>query len=125
MALDLFQVATTEMFLLLFLSDGDAHGYQLAQMLEEWSGGMFTVKAASLYPILYKLEANGFISSYQGFVERKSALRPGRSARVRVMYHMEPAGVERLAALRAEHEVLVKGSEAVFAYRKGGGDSDR
>ena len=120
MALDLFQVATTEMFLLLFLSDGDAHGYQLAQMLEEWSGGMFTVKAASLYPILYKLEANGYITSYEGYVERKSTLRPGRSARVRVVYHLEAAGAERLKALHAEHELLVKGSAAIFAYKNGG-----
>ena len=114
MPLDIFQATTTEMFILLFLSKEDAHGYQLAQRLTEHSGGLLCVKATSLYPLLYKLEERGYISGRTSVVERKSGLRPGKSARVRIVYHIEKAGFERLKILREEHEVLVKGCATVF-----------
>lgn len=114
MPLDIFQATTTEMFILLFLSKEDAHGYQLAQMLTEHSSGLLCVKATSLYPLLYKLEEKGYISGRTSVVERKSGLRPGKSARVRIVYHIEKAGFERLKILREEHEVLVKGCATVF-----------
>lgn len=114
MPLDIFQATTTEMFILLFLSKEDAHGYQLAQMLTEHSGGLLCVKATSLYPLLYKLEEKGYISGTTSVVERKSTLRPGKSARVRIVYHIEEAGFERLKALRQEHDILVKGCATVF-----------
>ena len=124
MPLDIFQATTTEMFILLFLSKEDAHGYQLAQMLEARSGGLLCVKATSLYPLLYKLEEKGYITGRTSVVERKSALRPGKSARVRIVYHLEQAGLERLKILRNEHEILVKGSEEVFRFMEEGGTSD-
>lgn len=114
MPLDIFQATTTEMFMLLFLSKEDAHGYQLAQMLTERSDGLLCVKATSLYPLLYKLEEKGYISGRTSVVERKSGLRPGKSARVRIVYHIEKAGFERLKILREEHEILVKGCATVF-----------
>ena len=66
MAVDVFQLGSVEMLTLYMLRDGDAHGYQLVQMLETYSDGLLTVKTASLYPILYKLEANGFITKSSG-----------------------------------------------------------
>ena len=114
MPLDIFQATTTEMFILLFLSKEDAHGYQLAQRLTEHSGGLLCVKATSLYPLLYKLEERGYISGRTSVVERKSGLRSGKSARVRIVYHIEEAGFERLKALREEHDILVKGCATVF-----------
>ena len=61
MPLDIFQATTTEMFILLFLSKEDAHGYQLAQMLEARSGGLLCVKATSLYPLLYNLKKRAIL----------------------------------------------------------------
>ena len=124
MAVDVFQLGSVEMLTLYMLRDGDAHGYQLVQMLEAYSDGLLTVKTASLYPILYKLEANGFITGREAFVERKSTMRPGRSARIRVMYHIEPAGLERLEALLAEHETFFKGCNAAFTHKERNGDGE-
>lgn len=39
------------------------HGYGLQQRLKESSAGLFDVKEGTLYPILYRLEDEGFIQS--------------------------------------------------------------
>lgn len=50
--------------LLLKLLDGhDRYGYELVTLLEERGRGMLTIKEGTLYPILYRLEANGCIES--------------------------------------------------------------
>ena len=119
MAVDLFQFSPMELFVLLFLQKGDAHGYQLVQDLEKFSDGFLAVKTASLYPILYKLERNGCVSSYEIFVENKK-VRYGRSSgRMRVVYHIEEPGLARIEGLLKTHEEFVKGSEIFFEKMKG------
>ena len=50
-------------FLVLSILDGpDRHGYELAQIIETRSGGRLSFKAATLYPLLYKLEKQGWVS---------------------------------------------------------------
>ena len=124
MAVDVFRFSPMEMLVLLFLKKGDAHGYQLVQLLEEYSGGALTVKTASLYPILYKLEESGCITGKETFVERKSSSRPGRSARVRIVYHIEPPGLERLEHLRNTHKQFIDGCNTVFLRTEGRDDGD-
>ena len=124
MPVDIFKIGSVEMLVLLFLREHDAHGYQLVQMLEEYSGGALTVKTASLYPILYKLADNGCITGTETFVERKSGNRPGRSARVRIVYHLEPAGLKRLEELRAEHDVFVNACNTAFLRTERSGNGE-
>jgi DNA-binding PadR family transcriptional regulator len=50
-----------EVLILTALERGAGHGYQLAVDLEEQSGGYFTFKHGTLYPILHKLEKDGLI----------------------------------------------------------------
>ena len=50
-----------EALLLASLTDGPRHGYQLALEIEERSEGSFRFNHGTLYPILHKLEASGFI----------------------------------------------------------------
>lgn len=50
-----------EALILAILSGGGKHGYQLALEIEELSGGFFTFNHGTLYPILHKLEKEGFI----------------------------------------------------------------
>ena len=40
-----------------------AYGYELLQLLKEGSGGTFSLKEGTLYPILYRLEDDGLIAS--------------------------------------------------------------
>ena len=63
MAVDIFKIGSVELLVLLLLREQDAHGYQLAQLMEEKSDGLLTVKTASLYPILYRLVDTGCITA--------------------------------------------------------------
>ena len=50
-------------FLVLSILDGpDRHGYELAQIIETRSEGRLCFKAATLYPLLYKLEKHGWVA---------------------------------------------------------------
>jgi DNA-binding PadR family transcriptional regulator len=50
-----------EALILAILFQGRKHGYQLALEVEEKSGGFFKFNHGTLYPILHKLEKEGFI----------------------------------------------------------------
>jgi len=50
-----------ESLILATLADGPRHGYQLALEIEDRSAGTFRFNHGTLYPILHKLESNGFI----------------------------------------------------------------
>lgn len=79
--------------LILSLVDGRArHGYEIAKLIETRSDGALKFQVASLYPLLYRLEARGWIAG--NWVER-----PG-SRRCR-FYKLTPAGRKILAAQRA------------------------
>ncbi|MEM7415837.1 MAG: helix-turn-helix transcriptional regulator [Gemmatimonadota bacterium] len=43
------------------LRDGSKHGYQIALDVETESSGLFRFRHGTLYPILHRLEAEGFI----------------------------------------------------------------
>jgi DNA-binding PadR family transcriptional regulator len=61
-------------FLVLSILDGpDRHGYELAQIIETRSDGRLHFKAATLYPLLYKLEKQGWVSGR--WVERPGERR--------------------------------------------------
>ena len=54
-------------FLILSLVEGRArYGYDIAQLIEQRSDGVLTFHAASLYPLLYKLEKRGWIEGRIG-----------------------------------------------------------
>jgi transcriptional regulator len=49
-------------FLVLAVLDGpQRHGYEIAQLIDERSEGRLKFQAATLYPLLYKLEKRGWV----------------------------------------------------------------
>ena len=52
-----------EMLVLEAVCTGPTYGYELLSRLKEHSAGQFALKEGTLYPILYRLEDNGFIAS--------------------------------------------------------------
>ena len=50
-----------EALILASLSAGPRHGYQLALDIEKRGGGLFKFNHGTLYPILHRLEKDGFI----------------------------------------------------------------
>lgn len=99
-----------EMILLSILCEGDYYGYQLSQIVNEYSMKMIFIPEGSLYPALYRLQENGFIS-----VEKRKAGK----RQERIYYHIEPSGKEYLKTLiedynylnKAIHNILYHGTE--------------
>jgi PadR family transcriptional regulator, regulatory protein PadR len=84
---------TAELLVLAFLDDEPRHGYELAQLIEERSGGALTFNFASLYATLYKLEERKWIQGR--WIEK-----PGQ--RRRRYYRLTADGRGVLAAQRKE-----------------------
>ncbi len=86
-----FKKGAVEMLLLHILnSKGDCYGYQLSQLIKETSDNYLIIPEGSLYPALYKLMENGYISDYKMQIGKRL---------VRVYYHLESAGKDRLVEL--------------------------
>jgi len=92
-AIDQAKKGTAELVVLAFLDDAPRHGYELAQLIGERSGGVLTFNFASLYATLYKLEERKWI---QGRWVEKAGQRRRR------YYRITPAGREVLATQRSE-----------------------
>jgi PadR family transcriptional regulator, regulatory protein PadR len=84
---------TAEFAILNVLEKGPVHGYEIARQIEQRTKGALRFTLASLYPVLYKLEA---LSCARG---RWQASLSGRRRRC---YHLTARGRKRLAPLRLE-----------------------
>jgi len=82
---------STEMLILALVEDRPRHGYEIAKLIEQRSEGKLQFHAASLYPLLYRLEKRGLINGR--WVEK-----PGQ--RRRRFYRLTAKGQKMLAAQR-------------------------
>ena len=82
---------TAELLVLAQLEDEPRHGYDIATRIEQRSNGAVSINVASVYPILYRLEAQGAISGK--WVERAGERR-------RRFYKLTPAGRKKLTQQR-------------------------
>lgn len=92
--------SSIELLLLTLLQDEDMYGYQISQELERRSEGAYTLQESSMYPILYRMMDKGYISDKPVKVGKR---------RIRVYYHLEDTGVERLTQARKEYLSLSLG----------------
>ncbi len=91
---DSFKHSTAELLVLYLLSQGDMYGYEITHCFAERTDGAYTMLEGSLYPILYRLNEQGFITDYTKLVGKR---------RQRRYYHIEKAGKERMKKLLAEY----------------------
>jgi PadR family transcriptional regulator len=82
---------SAELLILALLQERDRHGYELARLIDDRSGGAITFHVASLYPLLYRLEKRGLILGR--WVEKSGTRR-------RRFYKLTAAGDKVLAAQR-------------------------
>ena len=101
---DNLKKGTVEILVLSVLNKEDMYGYQITQTIAELSGGLFKVLEGSLYPILYRLTKEGYLSEYTEMVKR----------RVRVYYHMEDSGRAYLDECLKAYKVVNLGIERVI-----------
>ena len=90
---------SAELALLTVLADGPLHGYEIARRIEEGSGGALRFTLASLYPLLYRLEARGWLSA---------SWETTRSGRRRRCYRLTATGKKKLAPLRKEWQLFFR-----------------
>ncbi len=84
---------TLEMIILKVLSERPMYGYELVSTLERRGGEQLQLKEGTLYPVLYRLEKDGFI------VPRWETLERGVP---RKYYELTKAGARELARLVEE-----------------------
>ncbi|HLK67113.1 MAG TPA: PadR family transcriptional regulator [Bryobacteraceae bacterium] len=53
---------SAELLVLSLLEDQPRHGYDISKLIELRSGGALSFHVTSLYPLLHRLEADGFIA---------------------------------------------------------------
>jgi PadR family transcriptional regulator PadR len=89
---------TAELMVLSAVEDRPRHGYDIARLIDERSGGRLRFHVASLYPMLYRMEKRGWIAGR--WVEQPAVRR-------RRYYRLTPAGSKVLAAQRKEWRGLI------------------
>ena len=90
---------TAELLVLAALEGRSRHGYEIAKLIDERSGGMLRFHVASLYPMLYRMERRGWIDG--AWVEKAGQRR-------RRFYRLTPAGRRVLGEQRESwRELLV------------------
>ena len=102
---DNFRKGTVEMMVLALLLESDLYGYQIVQKITELSGGAILVQLGTLYPALYRLVDEGYISDTE---------IPAGKRRIRVYYHIEPSGRELLRELYSDHQAFERGLAKVL-----------
>ena len=90
---------SAELLILSLVETRARHGYDIAKLIELRSDGALKFHAASLYPLLYRLEKRGWID---GRWTEKAGERRRR------LYKITPAGRKVLAAQRSGWEAFVK-----------------
>jgi transcriptional regulator len=71
--------SSASLLVLALLEDGPLHGYEIGKRIESRSSGEIAFNAASLYPLLYRLERKGWIT---GQWQQKSGERRRRYYRI-------------------------------------------
>jgi PadR family transcriptional regulator len=92
-AIDEAKKGSTEVVILAILEQDSHHGYEIARLIEQRSGGTLRFTLASLYATLYRMEDRGWIKGR--WIEKAGQRR-------RCHYRITDAGRRTLAAQRAD-----------------------
>ena len=99
---------STEMLVMALVEDHPRHGYEIAKLIDERSGGVLQFHVASLYPLLYRMEERGWIAGR--WVERAGQRR-------RRYYTITDDGLATLAAQRESWREFVEAIANVSGVR--------
>jgi transcriptional regulator len=102
------QKGSAEFLVLAVLETEQRHGYEIAQLIDQRSAGRLKFQAATLYPLLYKLEKRGWVDGR--WVEKAGQRR-------RRFYRLTPAGRAVLAERRRVWADFIDALERVTRVR--------
>jgi transcriptional regulator len=97
---------TLSLLILKTLARGPLHGYEIAQRIQQSSDDVLRVEEGSLYPALYRMEAQGWIEAEWGASENNRRAK---------YYKLTRAGHKQFAAETSNWERL---SEAIAKVLK-------
>lgn len=86
---------------------GDCYAYEISQMITKLSEGKLSFPEGSLYPAFYRMIDSHYISDYKKKTGRRM---------VKVYYHIEAAGEERLKQLTSEYYKTAESIEYILGY---------
>lgn len=89
---DYFKRAANPMVIMSLLQERPKYAYEMTQELKERTGGEYTMPL--LYPVLYRLQEQGFIEESDKIISENN--------RVRNYYRLTPSGCEYLAEIKAQ-----------------------
>jgi transcriptional regulator len=96
--------AAAELLVLALLEERDRHGYEIAKLIEQRSGGLLRFHVASLYTLLYRLEERGQIRGR--WLEKAGERR-------RRFYKLTAAGRQALVSQRRDWRDFVRAVDLV------------
>lgn len=96
-----------DVLLLKLLEEEPMYGYALMAALDARSGGFFSIKEGTLYPVLYRLEDGGYIQS-------SWAQEPARRGAPRKYYTITGLGRIQLEQGEAALQAFAKAIKAVM-----------
>ncbi|MCW3488935.1 PadR family transcriptional regulator [Dethiobacter alkaliphilus] len=88
---------STILLLLSLLQTTDMYGYEIIRELENRSDKVFQFKEGTLYPVLHRLENNGYVKSY---------MAKGDTGKERKYYRITKKGQKQLAEEKKKWEVF-------------------
>jgi PadR family transcriptional regulator PadR len=97
---------TLDMLILKALQHDPRHGLGIAERIQQMSDDILRVEQGSLYPALYRLEAQGWIKAQWGLSENN------RKARY---YKLTPAGRKQLTAEQQHWSRITQGITLVLS----------
>lgn len=102
---DSFNRGAIDLMVLSLLTESDQYGYQLSQAITEKSGGIIDLAEGTLYPVLYRLLDNGYITDKQIQVGKR---------RKRIYYHLESEGLKYLQEMLPAYRTYVNAMLTLF-----------
>lgn len=94
---------TLEGCILKIISDEEVYGYEITERLKKF--GLDEVSEGTIYPLLLRLEKNGFVSS----IKKESAFGPKRK-----YYNLTELGKEELKSFYENWKMLRNSIDRVF-----------
>ena len=88
---------STVLLLLSLLEEKDRYGYEIIRELEQRSNLIFQWKEGSLYPVLHKMENEGYVKSY---------MAKGDTGKERKYYQITSKGKKQLAEEKKQWEIF-------------------
>lgn len=99
-----------ELVILSLLQNSDMYGLELVEKINANGENVFSAKVGSMYPTLYRLEEQKYITSYKKKVGKRQT---------RIYYHVEETGREYYNALKTSYFEMNHAVCNILKYSEG------